>query len=218
MPDPLNSGNQGSGMRPTPAVLRRADISLQITEPTGEQPNKYPQLQVEADPVHRGLPCHSHRGLGGPPSCGPKAPPPHPPQQAPPDHNKFDQIFGGSSGEGDNDKGWDSKWGFCMPTAVPHVPPTTHATRPAPPQPIPCTSVQTRAALEKEPWGVLPAMAAHPGLDVATLLSTLLAAQSEVQLAQMNANHANLIAFQMATAQALTAKSGDKDSKLSPAK
>jgi hypothetical protein len=61
-------------------------------------------------------------------------------------------------------------------------------------------------------------MAAHPGLDVATLLSTLLMAQAEVQLAQMNVNHANLIAFQMATAQALAAKSGDKDSKLTAAK
>jgi hypothetical protein len=61
-------------------------------------------------------------------------------------------------------------------------------------------------------------MAAHPRLDVAMLLSTLLMAQSEAQLAQMNATHAKLIAFQTATAQALAAKSGDMDSKLTAAK
>jgi hypothetical protein len=43
-------------------------------------------------------------------------------------------------------------------------------------------------------------------------------AQSEAQLAQINANHVNLVAFQMTTAQALIAKNGDKDSKLTAAK
>jgi hypothetical protein len=56
------------------------------------------------------------------------------------------------------------------------------------------------------------------GLDVARLITTLLQAQSEAQLAQANANHANLIAFHTATAQALGAKGGDKDSKLTVAK
>jgi hypothetical protein len=55
---------------------------------------------------------------------------------------------------------------------------------------------------------------------MAALISTLLKAQADAQLAQTNANHANLIAFQTATAQALaaTAKGGDKDSKLTAAK
>jgi hypothetical protein len=104
-----------------------------------------------------------------------------------------------------------------MPTEDPHTP-TTQATRPAPPQALPRTSVQSRVAPEKEAQGIMPEMAAAAGLDLATLLSTLLTAQAEAQLAQTNANHTNLIAFQMATAQALAAKSGDKDSKLMAAK
>jgi hypothetical protein len=46
------------------------------------------------------------------------------------------------------------------------------------------------------------------GLDVVRLITTLLQAQSEAQSAQANANHANLIAFHTATAQALGAKGG----------
>jgi hypothetical protein len=53
---------------------------------------------------------------------------------------------------------------------------------------------------------------------MASLISTLLKAQADAQLAQTNANHANLIAFQTATAQALAAKGGDKESKLTAAK
>ncbi len=48
--------------------------------------------------------------------------------------------------------------------------------------------------------------------------STILKAQADAQLAQTNANHANLIAFQTVTAQALAAKGGDKESKLTAAK
>jgi hypothetical protein len=55
-------------------------------------------------------------------------------------------------------------------------------------------------------------------LDLAALISTLLKTQTDAQLAQNNANHANLIAFQTATAQALAAKGGDKESKLTAAK
>jgi hypothetical protein len=61
-------------------------------------------------------------------------------------------------------------------------------------------------------------MVMSTGVDMAALISTLLTAQSEAQLAQLNANHANLVAFQTATAQALVAKNGDKDSKLTAAK
>jgi hypothetical protein len=61
-------------------------------------------------------------------------------------------------------------------------------------------------------------MVMSPEVDMAAFISTLLTAQSEAQLAQINANHANLVAFQMATAQALAAKNGDKDSKLTAAK
>ena len=53
---------------------------------------------------------------------------------------------------------------------------------------------------------------------MAALISTLLKAQADAQLAQTNANHANLIAFHTATAQALAAKGGDKESKLTTAK
>jgi hypothetical protein len=56
------------------------------------------------------------------------------------------------------------------------------------------------------------------GGRLAAFISTLLTLQSEAQLAQINANHANLVAFQMATAQAMAAKNGDKDSKLTAAK
>jgi hypothetical protein len=38
---------------------------------------------------------------------------------------------------------------------------------------------------------------------MAALISVLLKAQADAQLAQTNANHANLIAFQTATAQTL---------------
>jgi hypothetical protein len=61
-------------------------------------------------------------------------------------------------------------------------------------------------------------MAASMGQDVAALLSTLLTAQAEAQLAQTNANHTNFITFQTTTAQALAAKSCDRDSKLMAAK
>jgi hypothetical protein len=56
------------------------------------------------------------------------------------------------------------------------------------------------------------------GPDMALLITTLLKAQLDAQVAQANANHANLIAFHTATAQALAAKGGDKDSKLMAAK
>ena len=56
------------------------------------------------------------------------------------------------------------------------------------------------------------------GLDLAALISTLLKAQADAQLAQTNANHAKLIAFQTVTAQALAAKGGDKESTLTAAK
>jgi len=53
---------------------------------------------------------------------------------------------------------------------------------------------------------------------MAALISTLLKAHTDAQSAQTNANHANLIAFQTATAQALAAKGGDKESKLTAVK
>ncbi len=66
---------------------------------------------------------------------------------------------------------------------------------------------------------MVPAPATAPvGLDIAALITTLLKAQSEAQLTQTNANHANLIAFQTVSAQAMAAKSGDKESKLTAAK
>ena len=49
--------------------------------------------------------------------------------------------------------------------------------------------------------------------DLAALLATIFQAQADAQQAQANATNANFIAFHTATAQALAAKSGDKDSK-----
>jgi hypothetical protein len=69
------------------------------------------------------------------------------------------------------------------------------------------------------PVAPVSAPAAVPGgLDLAAIISTLLKAQTDTQLAQTNANHTNHIAFQTATAQTLTAKGGDKESKLTAAK
>jgi hypothetical protein len=65
---------------------------------------------------------------------------------------------------------------------------------------------------------VLAPITAPVGLDLVLLITTLLQAQSDAQLAQANANHANLLTFHTATAQALAAKGGDKDSKITAAK
>jgi hypothetical protein len=66
---------------------------------------------------------------------------------------------------------------------------------------------------------VVPAPVTAPvGPDMASLITTLLKAQSYAQVAQVNTNHANLIAFQTATAQALAAKGRDKEFKLMAAK
>jgi len=51
-------------------------------------------------------------------------------------------------------------------------------------------------------------------LDLAALLTTIFQAQADAQQAQANVTNANFIAFHTAMAQALAAKSGDKDSKL----
>jgi hypothetical protein len=150
---------------------------------------------MQAGPFHKGLPCRSHRGLGVPPFSCPQAPPP---RKAPPACNKFNQLLGGLSGGEDNDKGWDSKWGFCMPTEDPHLPPT-RATRLAAPANTTHASA-TQGSTKKGCTGNTPAVAATAGLDMAALLSTLLTAQAEVQLAQTNTNHTNLIVFQTATA------------------
>jgi hypothetical protein len=99
-----------------------------------------------------------------------KAPPPRTEPQAP---TKFDDLFGGPAREEDGNEGWGDSWGYCRP----NTPPTdagTHRTEtpvPAPVAPVP------------------------GGLDLAALISTLLKTQADTQLAQNNANHANLIAF-----------------------
>jgi len=65
------------------------------------------------------------------------------------------------------------------------------------------------------------ASAAVPGTlapELAALLTTIFQAQADAQQAQANATNANFIAFHTATAQALAARSGDKDSKLTAMK
>ncbi len=54
--------------------------------------------------------------------------------------------------------------------------------------------------------------------DIGTLICTMMEAQSAAQVAMLVASNANMIAFHIATAQALAAKNGDKDSKLTVAK
>jgi hypothetical protein len=54
--------------------------------------------------------------------------------------------------------------------------------------------------------------------ELAALLTTIFQAQADAQQAQANTTNANFIAFHTATVQALAAKSGDKDSKLTAMK
>ncbi len=54
--------------------------------------------------------------------------------------------------------------------------------------------------------------------DIGTLIRTMMEAQSAAQVAMLVASNVNMIAFHTATAQALAAKNGDKDSKLTVAK
>ena len=56
------------------------------------------------------------------------------------------------------------------------------------------------------------------GADVVTIIRTMMEAQSAANVAMSAAYNANMIAFHTATAQALAAKNGDKDSKLTVAK
>jgi len=109
----------------------------------------------------------------------------------------FDDLFGGPAREEDGNEGWGDSWGYCRPNTPPTDDAGTHLTEapvPAPVVPVP------------------------GGLDLVALISTLLKTQADARLAQNNANHANLIAFQTATTQALAAKGGDKESKLAAAK
>ncbi len=71
--------------------------------------------------------------------------------------------------------------------------------------------------------GSVPVMggrAASPldGADVVTIIRTMMGAQSAANVAMSAAYNVNMIAFHTAMAQALVAKNGDKDSKLTVAK
>jgi hypothetical protein len=136
-----------------------------------------------------------------------KPPPPRTAERAP---TQFDLLFGGPAREEEGDEPWGDSWGYCRP----NTPPPTDTDTRAP------TDTDTRARMAPAPVvPAVPAPIAGPGgLDMALLISTLLKAQADAQLAQTNANHANLIAFQTATAQALAAKGGDKESKLTASK
>ena len=86
--------------------------------------------------------------------------------------------------------------------------PNTRPSRPSPP----------RGARWLEAPAEAPLTPAPVGMDIPAVITSILKAHTEAQLAQTNANHANLLAFQTATAQALAAKSGDKESKLTGTK
>jgi hypothetical protein len=127
-----------------------------------------------------------------------------PPEQKPRAPSQFDLIFGGPAREEDGNGGWGDSWGYVRSNTPPPEAGRLSSTLPS----VQGTQVP-----------VVPVPAAVPGgLDIAALITTLLKAQSEAQLAQTNANHANLLAFQTVTAQALAAKGGDKESKLTAAK
>jgi hypothetical protein len=119
--------------------------------------------------------------------------PPRPRQKPrPPRH--FDLIFGGTAREEDNNQEWGDNLGYDRPNTLHHktdqrilTPQGAHGMQ-APRAPAPVT--------------------APMGPDMALLITTLLKGQSDAQVAQANANHANLIAFHTATAQALAAKGG----------
>ena len=114
----------------------------------------------------------------------PGASKPPPPRTGP---TNFDILFGGPAREEEGNQSWGDSWGHITP----NTPPTDTGTH------------RTEA-----PVPALPATVTVPGgLDLAALLSTLLKAQGGAQLAQTNPNHANLIAFQTATAHALAANS-----------
>ena len=104
----------------------------------------------------------------------------HGASKAPRPPTNFDNLSGGPAWEKEGNQAWGDNWGYCRP----NTPPTdvgTHRTE----APVPA----------------VPAPVAVPGgLDLAALISTLLKAQADAQLAQTNANHANLIAFRTATA------------------
>ena len=121
------------------------------------------------------------------------SPPPKPPTD-------FDLLFGRPGWEEDGNQGWGNSWGDCMAN--------TRPSRSLPPQ---------GARRSEAPAEALPAPA-PVGMYIPALITSIFKAQAEAQLAQSNANHANLLAFQTATAQALAAKSGDKESKLTAAK
>ncbi len=130
-----------------------------------------------------------------------KAPPT---RQKPRSPSQFDLIFGGPAQEEDSNEGWGDSWGYVRPNTPP-----PQANR----------LVSTLRGAQGMQVPVVPAPATAPvGLDIAALITTLLKAQLEAQLAQTNANHANLIAFQTLTAQAMAAKGGDKESKLTAVK
>ncbi len=126
-------------------------------------------------------------------------------QKPPPAHSHFDKLFGGLAWEEeDGNQVWGDSRGFCRPNTPP----------PRAGQWVPTLR---EAQLKQVP--VIPVPVTAPaGLDLALLITTLLKVQSDAQLAQTNANHSNLIAFQTATAQAWAAKGGDKESKLTAAK
>jgi hypothetical protein len=139
--------------------------------------------------------CEGHRPASR------KAPPT---RQKPRLPSQFDLIFGGPAREEDGNKGWGDSWGYVRPNTPP-------------PKANRLVSTLRGAQGMQVPVVLVPATA-PVGLDIAALITTLLKAQSEAQLAQTNANHANLIAFQTVTAQVMAAKGGDKESKLTAAK
>jgi hypothetical protein len=125
---------------------------------------------------------------------------PPPPMQKPRPPNHFYLIFGGTVREEDGNQEWGDNLGYNRPNTPHHEADQriltlqgAHGTQ-APRAPAPVT--------------------APMGPDMALLITTLLKGQSDAQVAQANANHANLVAFHTVTAQALAAKGGNKESKL----
>jgi hypothetical protein len=58
----------------------------------------------------------------------------------------------------------------------------------------------------------------QPVMDIGAFMATMLQAQTENQLDIAAVSHTNMVAFHMATAQAIAAKAGDKDSRMTTLK
>jgi hypothetical protein len=143
-----------------------------------------------------------------------------PSASASPPINDFSNVFGGQA----------RRMAVTVPMSSPPSGRKT-GTRPNPPKtrsgtPRAATGLKSQVG-RGSPMGVpRPAAGSVPVMegktasppDVVTIIHMMMEAQSAANVTMLVASNANMIAFHTATAQALAAKNGDKDSKLTVAK